>query len=59
MNRDFRELLSEFSRHGVEHLVIGAHALVRSDVAQGAVVGGVPAEELKIRSRRSPTQEPG
>ena len=27
MNRDFRELLSEFSRHGVEHLVIGAHAL--------------------------------
>src|SRR5688572_18255263 len=27
MNRDFRELLSEFSRHGVEYLVIGAHAL--------------------------------
>jgi len=27
MNRDFKELLSEFSRHGVEHLVIGAHAL--------------------------------
>ena len=27
MNRDFRELLSEFSLHGVEHLVIGAHAL--------------------------------
>lgn len=27
MNRDFRELLSEFSTHGVEYLVIGAHAL--------------------------------
>lgn len=27
MNRDFRDLLSEFSTHGVEFLVIGAHAL--------------------------------
>ena len=27
MNRDFKDLLSEFSRHGVEHLVVGAHAL--------------------------------
>jgi hypothetical protein len=27
MNRDFSDLLAEFSRHGVEHLVIGAHAL--------------------------------
>jgi hypothetical protein len=27
MNRDFKDLLSEFSRRGVEHLVVGAHAL--------------------------------
>lgn len=27
MNRDFRDLLSEFASHGVEFLVIGAHAL--------------------------------
>jgi hypothetical protein len=27
MNRDFKDLLSEFFRHGVEHLVVGAHAL--------------------------------
>lgn len=27
MNRDFRDLLSEFSAHGVEFLVSGAHAL--------------------------------
>ncbi len=26
MNRDFKDLLSEFSRHGVEHMIIGAHA---------------------------------
>jgi len=27
MNRDFRDLLSEFNAHGVEYLVVGAHAL--------------------------------
>ena len=27
MNRDFVELLSTFNEHGVEYLVIGAHAL--------------------------------
>lgn len=27
MNPDFRDLLSEFSAHGVEYLVVGAHAL--------------------------------
>ncbi len=27
MSRDFKDLLSEFSAHGVEYLVVGAHAL--------------------------------
>ncbi len=27
MNRDFRDLLAEFNAHGVEYLVVGAHAL--------------------------------
>lgn len=27
MNRDFSELLAEFNAHGVEYLVVGAHAL--------------------------------
>ncbi len=27
VNRDFRDLLSEFNAHGVEFLVVGAHAL--------------------------------
>lgn len=27
MNRDFRDLLAEFNAHGVEFLVVGAHAL--------------------------------
>lgn len=27
MSRDFRDLLSEFTAHGVEYLVVGAHAL--------------------------------
>ena len=27
MNRDFRDLLAEFNDHGVEYLVVGAHAL--------------------------------
>ncbi len=27
MNRDFRDLLVEFNAHGVEYLVVGAHAL--------------------------------
>lgn len=27
MNRDFSELLAEFNDHGVEYLVVGAHAL--------------------------------
>lgn len=27
MNRDFRDLLSAFNAHGVEYLVVGAHAL--------------------------------
>ena len=27
MNRDFRDLLAEFNEHGVEFLVVGAHAL--------------------------------
>ena len=27
MNRDFSELLSAFNAHGVEYLVVGAHAL--------------------------------
>jgi hypothetical protein len=27
MNRDFKELLAEFNAHGVDYLVVGAHAL--------------------------------
>lgn len=27
MNPDFRDLLAEFNAHGVEFLVVGAHAL--------------------------------
>lgn len=27
MNSDFRELIAEFNAHGVEYLVVGAHAL--------------------------------
>jgi hypothetical protein len=27
MNQDFRDLLAEFNAHGVEYLVVGAHAL--------------------------------
>jgi hypothetical protein len=27
VNRDFRDLLAEFNAHGVEYLVVGAHAL--------------------------------
>ena len=27
MNRDFRDLLAEFNAHGVEFIVVGAHAL--------------------------------
>ena len=27
MSRDFRDLLAEFNAHGVEYLVVGAHAL--------------------------------
>ena len=27
MNRDFRDLLAEFNAHGVEYLVVGAHAM--------------------------------
>ena len=27
MNRDFRDLLAEFNAHGVEYLVVGAHAV--------------------------------
>ena len=27
MNRDFRDLLAEFNAHGVEYLIVGAHAL--------------------------------
>ena len=27
MNRDFRDLLAEFNAHGVEFLIVGAHAL--------------------------------
>jgi hypothetical protein len=27
LNRDFRDLLSEFNAHGVEFLIVGAHAL--------------------------------
>lgn len=27
MNRDFRDLLAEFNAHGVDYLIVGAHAL--------------------------------
>lgn len=27
MNQDFKDLLSEFNAHGVEYLIVGAHAL--------------------------------
>jgi hypothetical protein len=27
MNQDFRDLLAEFNAHGVEYIVVGAHAL--------------------------------
>ncbi len=27
MSRDFKDLLSEFTAHGVDYLVVGAHAL--------------------------------
>ncbi len=27
LNRDFRDLLAEFNAHGVEYIVVGAHAL--------------------------------
>lgn len=39
--------------------VIGAHALVKSDVATGTVVGGVPARVIKTISRNSSGQEQG
>jgi hypothetical protein len=36
VNRDFRDLLAEFNTHGVEYLVVGAHALAagrKQDIA--------------------------
>jgi hypothetical protein len=34
VNRDFRDLLAEFNAHGVEYLVVGAHALAAHDVTR-------------------------
>lgn len=51
MNRDFKELLSEFSAKGVESLIIGAHAL--------AAHGHVRAtKDLDVWVRATPQNAP-
>ena len=51
MNPDFRDLLAAFCAHGVEHLVVGAHAL--------AVHGHVRAtKDLDVWVKPSPENAP-
>jgi hypothetical protein len=64
MNQDFRDLLAEFNAHGVEYLVVGAHALaahghvratkdldvwVRPDAANASVLPlSLPSSALQL-----------
>ena len=51
MNQDFKDLLSAFNAHGVEHIVVGAHAL--------AAHGHVRAtKDLDVWVRPSPENAP-
>jgi hypothetical protein len=51
VNRDFRDLIAEFNAHGVEYLIVGAHAL--------AAHGHVRAtKDLDIWVRPDPTNAP-
>jgi hypothetical protein len=51
VNRDFRDLLAEFNAHGVEYLIVGAHALA----AHGRVRA---TKDLDIWIRPDPSNAP-
>ena len=48
MNQDFRDLLAEFNAHGVEYIVVGAHALA----AHGHVRATKDLDDRSVATRR-------
>lgn len=51
-NTDFRDLLAEFNAHGVEYLVVGAHALAAHGQIRATVVRAGRASEPSVSSCR-------